>query len=67
MLACKRNSIGKSYDNRVLFKDNTANANADSSSYYFLNNGANFLLFNIMKRWHWYTNKKENIKIDAIG
>jgi len=58
---------GKSYNSRVLFKDNTANANADSSSYYFLNNGANFLLFNIMKRWHWYTNKKENIKIDAIA
>ncbi|MES1221004.1 MAG: hypothetical protein ABUT20_36225 [Bacteroidota bacterium] len=58
---------GKDYDNRVLFKDNTNNTNADSSSYYFLNNGANFLLFNIMKRWHWYTNKKDNIKIDFIG
>ena len=53
-------------DRYVLFKQNDA-ANADSSSYYFLNNGANFLLFNIVKRWHWYTNKKENIKIDVLG
>jgi hypothetical protein len=57
---------GKSYDGHVVFKEST-DVNADSSSYYFLNNGANFLLFNIMKRWHWYTNKKENIKIDAIA
>jgi hypothetical protein len=56
----------KSYDGNVLFKEDNA-VNADSSSYYFLNNGANFLLFNIMKRWHWYTNKKGNIKIDAIA
>jgi hypothetical protein len=56
---------GKSYNEQVLFKENDA-PNADSSSYYFLNNGANFLLFNIMKRWHWSTNKKENVKIDAI-
>ena len=40
----------KSYDGQVLFRDN--GANADSSSYYYLNNGANFLLFNIVKRWH---------------
>jgi len=57
---------GKPYDGHVVFKENDATG-ADSSSYYFLNNGANFLLFNIMKRWHWYTNKKENIKIDAIA
>jgi hypothetical protein len=56
----------KSFDGQVLFKEDNA-VNADSSSYYFLNNGANFLLFNIMKRWHWYTNKKENVKIDAIA
>lgn len=57
----------KSYDGTVLFKDNSNESNPDSSSYYFLNNGANFLLFNIMKRWHWYTNKKENVKVDFLG
>lgn len=35
--------------------------------HYYLNNGANFFLFNIVKRWHWVTNKAGNIKIDALG
>ncbi|MEP7144657.1 MAG: hypothetical protein ABI707_17375 [Ferruginibacter sp.] len=35
--------------------------------YYYLNNGANFLLFNIVKRWHWYATKSEKIKIDLLG
>ena len=34
--------------------------------YYYLNNGANFLLFNIVKRSNWYINKKQSIKIDAF-
>lgn len=58
---------GKPYEGMVLFKDNTNKPSADSSSYYFLNNGANFLLFNIMKRWHGYANKRGNIKIDFLG
>ena len=45
--------------------DTTANFNAYTQSYYYLNNGANFLLFNIVKRWHWYEAKK--IKIDLLG
>lgn len=57
---------GKGYDGNVLFKENDA-PGADSSSYYFLNNGANFLLFNILKRWHFISNKKETIKIDALA
>lgn len=57
---------GKPYDGNVLFKENTE-AGADSSSYYFLNNGANFLLFNLVKRWHFISNKKETIKIDALA
>lgn len=32
--------------------------------FYFLNNGANFLLFNIMKRWNWLNTK--NIKINFV-
>jgi hypothetical protein len=35
--------------------------------YYYLNNGANFLLFNFVKRWHWLADKSGNIKIDVLG
>ena len=55
----------KAYDGRVLFRDN--GAGGDSSSYYYLNNGANFLLFNIVKRWHLLANKKQTILIDGFG
>jgi hypothetical protein len=57
---------GKGFNGNVLFKENTA-ANADSNSYYFLNNGANFLLFNIVKRWHLAINKKGSIQIDGLA
>lgn len=46
--------------------DSTVNFSAPTF-YYYLNNGANFLLFNIVKRWHWTSNKDETIKLDAIG
>ncbi len=35
--------------------------------FYYLNNGANFLLFNIVKRWHFYATKNEKIKIDLLA
>lgn len=35
--------------------------------YYYLNNGANFFLLNIVKRWHWYMANNEKIKIDFLG
>lgn len=57
----------KSYDGHVLFKDNSEVPGADSSSYYYLNNGANFLLFNIVKRWTLLENKKQTIRIDGFG
>lgn len=50
----------KSVDSLIDF--NKANGN-----YYYLNNGANFLLFNIVKRWHWIANKKGTIKFDFLG
>ena len=56
----------KAVDGYVRFKENDA-VGADSSSYYFLNNGANFLLFNIVKRWHLSANKKGTIKIDGLS
>ena len=45
--------------------DTAVNFNAVTQSYYYLNNGANFLLFNIVKRWHWFHTKK--IKLDLLG
>ena len=57
---------GEPYDNHVRFVENDA-PNADSSSYYFLNNGANFLLFNIVKRWHLIANKKRTVQIDGLA
>jgi hypothetical protein len=59
---------GKGYDGNVLFKENPEILPPDSSSsYYFLNNGANFLLFNLVKRWHWISNRKGTIKVDALA
>ena len=50
------------FDGTVRFSQNST----DSSSYYYLNNGANFLLFNIVKRWHWITNKNKHFQLDAL-
>lgn len=47
--------------------DSTINFNAANGYFYYLNNGANFLLFNLVKRWNWTSNKKETIKIDFLG
>lgn len=47
--------------------DSIVNFNATNGFYYYLNNGANFLLFNIVKRWHYYKTKNEKIKIDGFG
>ena len=56
---------GHPIDGQVLFADSVAGS--DSSSYYYLNNGANFLLFNVVKRWHIWNNKKQTILIDGLG
>ncbi|MBC8032582.1 MAG: hypothetical protein H7Y03_00430 [Chitinophagaceae bacterium] len=47
--------------------DTSLNFSSVDGFHYYLNNGANFLLFNIMKRWHWHTRSNENIKFDVIG
>jgi hypothetical protein len=47
--------------------DSTVNFNQANGFYYYLNNGANFLLFNIVKRWHWTGSKKETIRLDGLG
>jgi hypothetical protein len=38
----------------------------DSSAHYYLNNGANFLLFNLVKRWHLAATKNSNVQLDGI-
>ena len=47
--------------------DTSVAFNKQNGFYYFLNNGANFFLFNIVKRWHLFNNNKETIKIDGLG
>lgn len=47
--------------------DSVVNFSEANGFYYFLNNGANFLLFNIVKRWHWYGSKTGGFKLDALG
>jgi hypothetical protein len=47
--------------------DSSVNFSQANGFYYYLNNGANFLLFNIVKRWHWYADNSQKIKIDFLG
>ncbi len=56
--------VGKLNNRQV---DTTIAFNQANGFYYYLNNGANFLLFNIVKRWHLTKTKNEKIKIDAFG
>jgi hypothetical protein len=47
--------------------DTLINFNLNNGFYYYLNNGANFLLFNFVKRWHWIADKSGNLKVDVLG
>ncbi|HTS43535.1 MAG TPA: hypothetical protein VMH01_04005 [Puia sp.] len=47
--------------------DSTIAFNEANGFFYYLNNGANFLLFNIVKRWHVYHARSEKLKIDFLG
>jgi hypothetical protein len=47
--------------------DSTIAFNQGNGFFYYLNNGANFLLFNIVKRWNIYESKNENLKVDFLG
>jgi len=41
---------------------------SDANGYrYFLNNGANFLLFNLVKRWNWFGESSRVFKIDFLA
>jgi hypothetical protein len=65
MVHIKGQYAGKPVDGQVLFA--SSSPGSLDSSYYYLNNGANFLLFNIVKRWPIWINKKETIRIDGLG
>jgi len=47
--------------------DSTVAFNEANGFYYFLNNGANFLLFNVTKRWHVLKTRDEKVKLDFYG
>lgn len=47
--------------------DTTIAFNEANGFFYYLNNGANFLLFNIVKRKQLYQRKDEKLKIDFLG
>lgn len=47
--------------------DSAINFSEGNGFYYYLNNGANFLLFNIVKRWNSYENKDGNFKLDILA
>jgi len=51
---------GRTVDTSILFSQ-------ANGSYYFLNNGANFFLFNIVKRIGLYKAKSRNLLIDLTG
>jgi len=47
--------------------DTSVNFAASNGFIYYLNNGANFLLFNIVKRWNWQESKTGNFKLDFLA
>ncbi len=47
--------------------DSSINFSEGNGFYYYLNNGANFLLFNIVKRWNWHENRSGSVKVDALA
>lgn len=47
--------------------DSTIAFNSNNGFYYFLNNGANFLLLNLVKRWHIFQLSNQKLLIDLLG
>ena len=47
--------------------DTTVRFSKDDGFYYYLNNGANFLLFNLVKRCELLSTKDGNLKLDFLG
>ena len=51
---------GRSVDTSIAF-------NQANGFYYYLNNGANFLLFNVTKKWHLLKTRNDKVKVDFLG
>jgi hypothetical protein len=47
--------------------DETITFSEPNGFYYYLNNGANFFLFNMVKRWKLISDKKDLVRLDAVG
>lgn len=47
--------------------DTTVTFDEKHGFYYYLNNGANFLLFNVTKKWHIAKTRDEKFKLDFLG
>ena len=47
--------------------DSTIAFNKANGFFWWLNNGANFLLFNVTKRWHFYQSPTSKVKIDLFA
>jgi len=47
--------------------DTTIAFNQANGFYYYLNNGANFLLFNVTRKWHLLKTRDEKVKVDFLG
>ncbi|MFP5040768.1 hypothetical protein [Parasediminibacterium sp. JCM 36343] len=56
--------VGKLQGRQV---DTTISFREGNGFYYYLNNGANFLLFNLTKRWNFYESANRNVRVDAFG
>ena len=56
--------VGKLNNRQV---DTTVAFNEANGFFYYLNNGANFLLFNLVKRWPLHESSSHNFKLDAFG
>ena len=55
---------GQAVNTNKVFARTTADS---TNSFYFLNNGANFLLFNLVKRSSLFQSKCKNVKVDFLG
>jgi hypothetical protein len=51
---------GRSVDTTIAF-------NQANGFYYYLNNGANFLLFNVTKKWHVLETRDKKVKVDFLA
>ncbi|MDE3145710.1 MAG: hypothetical protein KGL19_16290 [Bacteroidota bacterium] len=56
--------VGKLNNRQV---DTTVAFNEANGFFYYLNNGANFLLFNLVKRYPIYQSPNKNFKLDGFG